>query len=194
MIAITLTPRRRAVAWARRMVADPDVVFLDTETTGLGPDAEIVDIAIVERDGRVLLDQLVCPLKTIPAAASTIHGITEKTVANAPLWSEVYDRVAAALRDRLLVVYNGAYDVGIVRQVCTAHHQRDPIAGWQCAMLAMADWLGEPSTRGDGFRWPKLGEACAHFGIDVGGAHRALADAEACRRVVGAMAATEPLP
>ena len=41
------TDREAMIEWARTAVCDPQVVFLDTETTGIGPDAEIVDIAVV---------------------------------------------------------------------------------------------------------------------------------------------------
>lgn len=51
--------RQAAVRWAIDIVGRDDVVYLDTETTGLGPDAEIVDIAVVDQAGRVLLNSLV---------------------------------------------------------------------------------------------------------------------------------------
>lgn len=41
-------------------------LILDTETTGLGDDAEIVEIAIIDQDKNVLLNSLVKPSKPIP--------------------------------------------------------------------------------------------------------------------------------
>ena len=44
--------RQSAVLWARGLLDSGDVLFLDTETTGLGPQAEIIDLAIVATTGR----------------------------------------------------------------------------------------------------------------------------------------------
>jgi len=54
-----------------------ETVYLDTETTGLSPGngARIVEIAILDDDGRPLLDTLVNPDCEIPDEASSIHGI-----------------------------------------------------------------------------------------------------------------------
>src|SRR5919106_734709 len=43
--------RAKAITWAMGVVGDPRVIYLDTETTGFGPRAEIVDIAVVSSAG-----------------------------------------------------------------------------------------------------------------------------------------------
>ena len=73
---------------------DSDPLFLDTETTGLHDDAEIVDVAVIDITGRSVLSTLVRPAGVIPVAATRIHGITPEMVAGAPtmdmLWNELY--------------------------------------------------------------------------------------------------------
>lgn len=190
------TPRERAIAWAAEVAADPSSVFLDTETTGLGPDAEIVDIAIVGIDGRVLLDSPVMPLNPIPAEATAVHGITIGMLdrAKAPMWTDLWPRVSTILHPgRRIVVYNAGYDFGIVQQVTTAAKRPAFAPGWQCALLAYAEFAGERNRFGT-FKWHKLSEACAAMGVTLDGAHRALADAEATRRLVLAMAAQARAP
>ncbi|NDD11792.1 MAG: hypothetical protein EB072_03880 [Betaproteobacteria bacterium] len=56
-------------------------VFLDTETTGLSPSSgdKIVEIAIVDGSGRILLNSLVDPGRAIPWHATNVHGITDIT-------------------------------------------------------------------------------------------------------------------
>lgn len=187
-----MTPRQRAIDWARRIAAEPSAVFLDTETTGLGPEAEICDIAIVAIDGRVLLDSLVLPLNQIPAEASAVHGITIGMLdrAKAPMWKDLWPRVSAILHPyRIGVIYNRDYDLGIINQVNRAAGLRDIAGDWHCAMLAYGDFDGTPSFRGRGMKWHKLSNACEALGVTLSGAHRALADAEATRRLVLAMAA-----
>jgi DNA polymerase III subunit epsilon len=182
------TDREAMIEWARTAVCDPQVVFLDTETTGIGPDAEIVDIAVVAADGRVLLDALVKPDRPIPASASTIHGIYDHHVARAQRWKKVYPILLDVIAYRRVVVYNADYDQGVIRGCCRAAGLTLPLSRWDCAMLAYAAFAGEQSSRSrGGYRWFKLDEAAAAFGIEPGG-HRASSDAEACRLVVQAMA------
>ncbi|MEZ4497878.1 MAG: exonuclease domain-containing protein [Thermomicrobiales bacterium] len=59
--------RDRAIAWARSVVSDSRVIYLDTETTGLDRTAEIIDIALVTNDGAVLFNTLVKPVRPIPS-------------------------------------------------------------------------------------------------------------------------------
>ena len=98
--------------------------------------------------------------------------------------------LCALLAERPVVVYNAAFDRRIVDQCCGRHRLDRPSASWQCAMLAYAEFRGEPTARG-GYRWFKLGEAAAAFGLDTE-EHRAIADAFACRAVVLGMANATP--
>ena len=80
--------RRRELAdlaaWAAAALTDPNLVILDTETTGLYDPARIVDIAVTTAAGDVLLDTLVDPGVPIPPEATAVHGITDADVAGKP--------------------------------------------------------------------------------------------------------------
>lgn len=181
-------PRTYSVAWAQTILRDHRTVFIDTETTGLDGTAEIVDIAVVGVDGRVLLDTLVRPSRPIPFGASRIHGIYDRDVAHAPSWCDIYDLVMPLLVDRPVVVFNAEYDRRIIQQCCSQFrlNQIDGADGWHCAMKRHAEYVGEPGRWGRGYRWHKLENAARAFGVAPGG-HRALGDAEACRQVVRGM-------
>ncbi len=183
---LALASRADAVAWASAIAADPTVVYLDTETTGLGPDAEVIDVAVIAADGAVHLDTLVRPAARIPADASAIHGIVDADVALAPTWPEVHDRLSALLADRIVVVYNASFDKRLIAQCCDRHRLSLPVAAWECAMRRFAAFHGESAARG-GFRLHRLDRAVAVFGGAPPG-HRAAADACACRAVVLGMA------
>lgn len=64
------------------------IVVLDTETTGRGPSADVVEIAWVVIDEHLeVLDEvatLIDPGRPIPAEATEVHGITDEMVAGAP--------------------------------------------------------------------------------------------------------------
>jgi DNA polymerase-3 subunit epsilon len=181
--------RRSAVAWSRAVMSAPETVFLDTETTGLGAAAEIVDVAVISVHGEVLVDELVRPRRCIPPEATRIHGIRDEDVAFAPHWEEVWPALCSALIDRLVVVYNVGFDRSMLERCCERAGLVAPQATWHCAMKAYAAYRQERARGKPGFRWHRLPDAAAAFGLVPGG-HRALADAEVCRRVVAAMAET----
>ncbi|MGH2561496.1 MAG: 3'-5' exonuclease [Thermomicrobiales bacterium] len=177
-----------SIAWARAVIADPATVFLDTETTGLGGAAEVIDLAVVAWDGSVLIDTLVRPKRPIPAAATRIHGLVDDHVRDAPDWCAVHATLCETLASRRVVVYNAPFDWGIISGCCQGDGLDLPAGLWECAMRAYARYRSEPGGWGGQPRWHKLTDACLAFGITPGG-HRALADALACRAVVAGMAA-----
>lgn len=179
--------RANAVAWARALVTDPATVFLDTETTGFPPTAEIVDIAVVSAAGEVLLDTLVRSSAPIPACVTAIHGIHDQHVVDAPSWNDVHEEMCGALEGRTVVIYNAEFDRRVLVGCSERYQLALPSARWECAMRAYADYRGERDGRSGRPRWHKLEAAARHFGHPPGG-HRALADALTCRRVVQGMA------
>lgn len=185
--------RANAIVWAQSVAQDATAVFLDTETTGLGDGAEIIDIGIVDVAGNVLLDALVRPMRPIPTEATAVHGITDAMVAEAPTFGDIAAQLGALIDRRRVVVYNAQYDLAMVNQCGKAAGWADFVRDeWQCAMLAFADFDGTLNRRGEP-KWHKLDAAAARFGIVPGG-HRALADANAARLVVLAMARAGQIP
>ena len=170
---------------------DPRVIYLDTETTGFGPRAEIVDIAVVSAAGEVVLESLVQPTRRIPADATAIHGITNADVKDAPAWCDLYEDLLRVLAGRRIIVYNVIFDRQMVNQACERYDLAAPAADWECAMRKYAGFYGNWDSGKRWYRFQKLERAVLAFGAEPGG-HRAAADAFACRAVVLGMAATPP--
>jgi len=183
--------RTKAITWAMGVAADPRVIYLDTETTGFGPRAEIVDIAVVSAAGEVVLESLVQPTRRIPADATAIHGITNADVKHAPAWCDLYEDLQRALAGRRIIVYNVIFDRQMVNQACDRYALAAPAADWECAMRKYAGFYGNWDSGKRWYRFQKLERAVLAFGAEPGG-HRAAADAIACRAVVLGMAATAP--
>lgn len=183
--------RAKAIAWAAGAAADSRVVYVDTETTGFGKRAEIVDIAVVGPMGQVLFESLVRPTRPIPADATAVHGITNADVKHAPEWCDVYDELGAMLAGRRIVVYNVTFDKQMVTQSCEQYALAVPEADWECAMKRYAGFHGSWDPGKRWYRFQKLERAVLTFGAEPGG-HRAAADALACRAVVLGMAAAMP--
>ncbi len=178
--------RDGAIRWAAGLAGRPETLFIDTETTGFGPLAEIVDIAVVDGRGQLLLDSYVRPDGAIPPDATRIHGITDRHVAGAPRWGAVYPRLASLLSGRTVVVYNAAFDLEMVNQM-NRRFGLPPIGGWQCAMLRYAEFVAEWNAKRGEYRWHKLEAALLTLGHPPS-PHRAAGDAHGCRLVVEAMA------
>ncbi|HET7035253.1 MAG TPA: 3'-5' exonuclease [Thermomicrobiaceae bacterium] len=176
--------RQAIVTWARTIQQRHDVAFLDTETTGLRHHDEIVDIALVDAAGQTLLNTLVRPSRPIPPEVVAIHGITDAHVASSPPWPEVYPELRRLLRAfPCLVIYNAPFDLRLLDQTCR-RFDLSPLSATieaHCAMRRYAQYAGP------GKRW-RLQDALAALGARASPAHRALADANACRQVVSAMA------
>lgn len=183
------TARGAAIAWAVETIARSDVVYLDTETTGLGAADELVDIAAIDNSGRVLLNTLIKPRRPIPRDATAIHGINDQMVRDAPAWAEIYPRFFELMSHyHHVIVYNADFDQRLIRQTCFACALTMPRGTWHCAMKRYAAFAGERSSFGD-YRWHRLGQAVQQLGVTMLPDHHALSDARACRAVVQAMAA-----
>lgn len=178
-------------AWAAKWLADGFVV-LDTETTGLRPADELVEISIITHTGDVVLDTLVRTAKrTAWPEAQRVHGISPAMVATAPPLRDVQQAIFDALNGRDVMTYNAHYDFRIVQQSYFAHSLPLPQLGrWHDVMAPYAEYHGEWNAYYGNFRWQKLTDACRQMAVPdsavTAPAHRALGD---CQRTLALMKA-----
>lgn len=181
-------------AW-KPLLDRKDVLIIDTETTGLDDDAELVEIAIMDTTGAAVYNKLVMPQGNIPSAASRVHGLTREQLERegALPWPRHYEAVkSVVLAARVICVYNLEYDERIIEQTCD-RYDLEPILSiadsngvdLRCSMLEYADHRKVPGRYGD-YRWHKLEDACRYEGRTVNQDHRALTD---CRMVLSLMRA-----
>ncbi|UMD80992.1 3'-5' exonuclease (plasmid) [Klebsiella pneumoniae] len=137
-----------------------EIVFLDTETSGLGSSAEIVEIGIVGLSGHgvesVLLDTLVKPVSDIPEEATRIHGITNEMVSGAPVFAELYPLLVEQLSGKSVYIYNKAYDTQIIDNACIRAGL--PLIEFDsyCLMLPFSELYGDWNDYKKSYRWQKL--------------------------------------
>jgi len=181
--------RQTAVIQRAQAILADCPLYLDTETTGLDKRAEIVEIALVDHDGAVLLDSLVKPTRRIPWDATQVHHISDAMVADAPTWAELWPQIQVLLNGRRVGIYNAEFDLRMIAQSHTAHKVADTAAGSNafCIMKLYAEFFGEQGSYGD-FKWQSLEKAARQCGIDLPNSHRAGADALLARAVLEAMA------
>jgi DNA polymerase III subunit epsilon len=166
-------------------------LFLDTETTGLGPGTGICEVAIIDLAGNVVFQSLIKPACAIGPKAESIHGISNDMVAAAPTIADVWPRLCQVLKERHVVIYNADFDVPMLYQSARIAGADLPDLGFEphCAMRLFADYYGEWDDYHGNNRWQSLGKAINILGIQQDDTlHRAQADADACRKVLLAMA------
>jgi len=176
--------------WAKEMLARPHVLVLDTETTGFGPEAEIIDIALVGKDRWVHLNTLVqCQQDAISQEAMAVHRIHKSMLRNAPTFPQVWKSLLPLLSTYEIVIYNAEYDLQILRQTAKRYNLELPEMQVHCLMKQYSAYVGQASSHSEGYRSMKLAAACFHFQIEQTTTHRALADAQASLEVLRKLAA-----
>ena len=160
-------------------------VFLDTETTGVKADDEVISIGIVDTNGMTLLDTLIRPRKSIPMQATSVHGITNRDVVNAPTMTETWPNLLRIIAGRLVVVYNAAFDMRLLFQSVSSSEKEQWTSETVCAMTLYAAFYGEWNSFYGSYKWQKLGLAAEQCGLTVpDNLHNAGADAALTQRVV----------
>jgi len=152
-------------------------VFIDTETTGLGPLAEVIEVAVApfcfHRDTGALhwvgepYVGLQEPAGDIPAETTKVHGITMDDVRGKQIdWARVRSMLSTA---DMVVAHNAKFDRPLVEAALRAAKQPDVETPWACSM-AQVEWktlIGSPSNA--------LEVICRYQGFWYA-AHRAEAD------------------
>lgn len=189
MINETISDRNRAILTAREWI-ERKPLYLDTETTGLGPDDQIVDIAVVDSDGSTILNTLIKPTIGIANGAAIAHGITDEMVSSAPTFDVLWPFLFALMRGRAVITYNAPFDFRMMIQSAKAWSVGQVTDQLQqvrqcCAMTLYARFWGEYDAYHDNYRWQRLETAARQCGLAfTGPAHRALADAQMARLVM----------
>jgi DNA polymerase III epsilon subunit-like protein len=90
----------------------------DVEGNGQQP-PDLVELAVLPiTDGTIgePVSWLVKPPRPITSFATSIHGISGKDVASAPVFADIEHEVRRALADRVLVAHNAHVDVAVLRR------------------------------------------------------------------------------
>lgn len=130
------------VGWLNQLFSDGFVV-LDTETTGLGPGAEIIEIAALDHAGQVLVESKVWPRSGRVSAASTrIHGLRVGDLHGAPTWPELLLEIERKLAGRRVLAWNAPFDERMTQQTSRLWSLAPDLPAFECAMRAYAHVRG----------------------------------------------------
>jgi DNA polymerase-3 subunit epsilon len=157
------------------LLEDCAFAVVDVETTGMraiyGDRITEIAVAVVQGGRReIVFDSLVNPERPIPRSIRALTNITDDMVRQAPRFSEVAERVLAALTGRVFVAHNARFDWNFV----TAELRRSralALDGTRLCTVRLARRLVR------GVRSCGLDNLCRFFGFDNRARHRAAGDA-----------------
>jgi len=146
--------------------------IIDVETTGRSN--KITEISIFKFDGKKVVDEftsLVNPNAVIPPYITTLTGIDNALVANAPTFAEIAEEILSITKDTIFVAHNVNFDYNVIgnefkainiefrrKKLCTVRLSRALIPGLKSY---------------------SLGKLCKSLEIPLSDRHRARGDAEA---------------
>ena len=180
------------IEWAHELFSDPNLIVLDSETTGLndGGNDEVIELTIVSAAGEVLFSSLIQTQDPDRSDLAThIHGIGREDLNKAPTFPEVWPQIESIMqRYQTIVVYNADFDADLLRTTAARYGYVLPEAIWSCLMYAYAKYHGAWSRYHRSYTWQKLGTACYCLGVETTGYHRATEDALNALGVLKALA------
>lgn len=151
-------------------------LILDTETTGLDPDDEVIEIALIDMQGNTLLNTTVKPSRPYGKdnEAAKIHGIPYESLLHSPSWPDVQEQLLNQTRGRPILIYNAAFDTRLMNQSAYLHDYYEVEYNAVCMMKLYSEWFAL-HTRSERRRH-RLIHAAEYCGVAVKNAHRALDD------------------
>lgn len=157
-------------------------IFLDTETTGIGENAELLSIAIIDNKGKVLLDTYVTPVATTEwPEAMKVNNLTPAFIfgGNFPTTAELIPVIANILKRKTVVMYGADFDSRFIADALQISKAKTA-----CCMSRFSEYMGvwdEKRCIWKRHRLTIAAELVGHEWTDT--PHGALADALATRAV-----------
>jgi DNA polymerase-3 subunit epsilon len=165
-------------------IATAEFMVVDTETNGLSGDGcEMTEVGAVLVGGGELHDRWSSLCRTgvpLKRGIQRLTGITQAMVDDAPSLEEVLPELNRRLHGRILVAHNAPFDRRVLRQAFDRIGLDWPNPPVICTAQLARTLLPLQPKRG-------LGVLADALGFEVELAHRALADAETCARVLCAL-------
>lgn len=162
---------------------------VDIETTGGNASyGKIIEIAVVVFDGNQVVDSfssLVNPQRPIPPFITSLTGISNKLVAQAPIFEEIAERVQALTENKVFVAHNVNFDFSFVKKefsLLGMDFNRKKL----CTVRLARKLVPEAKRY-------NLGSICGFLGIEINDRHRALGDAEATVQLLSALLQRDPV-
>ena len=158
-----------------------DFTAIDFETANGSPASPCAVGLVRVRDSRPaetleLLFRPPVPHDWFSEANIRVHGITPEMVRDAPVYSEVIDQMLEFIDEDLLVAHNASFDMGVLAASAKAISQELPKLRYGCSLK-----IARKTYNLESYRLNAVAYAIGHEEFEH---HNALADSDACARIV----------
>jgi hypothetical protein len=172
------------------------IMFLDTETTGLGADDVVIQFAITDMRGNSFSTYINPGKVPIKKDAYAVHSISDRKVADAPSANIAFDKITDVIsawsacshngKQPLLVAYNAAFDARLIHQTLMKNIATGvDISPWLSGSYMYAD-LMQVDNHGNGIKLANVYSSLCESRIpdDI---HSAAGDARILKKIYNAM-------
>ena len=158
-----------------------DYILFDLETTGLSTENDqVVEISALKISGGDITDEfstLVNPGIHIPYQASSINGITDEMVKEAPDMEHALKDFISFIGDSILVGHNiKRFDLGFIQRDAVRYFGKQITNDYVDTLILSRKYLPDLYSH-------SLGSLADHYNVSYEGAHRALADCHINKQV-----------
>ncbi len=102
-------------------------VVIDTETTGMTANDEIIELAIVDMDGTVLYDSTFCPVAEVNPFASAVNHLTNECLCDSPEFTDEWSKIKAFIGDKKILAHNIKFDKRLIKQTLEKYNSDSKI-------------------------------------------------------------------
>jgi DNA polymerase III, epsilon subunit and related 3''-5'' exonucleases len=158
-----------------------DFVAIDFETANGSP-ASPCAVGLVRVRGGKIVDGFESMFKPpalhnwFSAGNIAVHGITPSMIQSAPDYSEVLSQMLEFVAEDVLIAHNAPFDMGVLRASASAIGSSLPNLRYSCSLQ-----IARKTYNLESYRLNQVAYAVGHEEFDH---HNALADSDACSRIV----------
>ncbi len=114
----TKSATRTATGRGQESWSAPWSVF-DIQTTGIDAGFRVIEIAMLDCGGQILIDTMVNPGVHVPATSARVTGINDSAVKAAPAWPSIWSHVEGLLlAQNHIFSWNSECDLRAIRREC----------------------------------------------------------------------------
>jgi DNA polymerase III subunit epsilon len=158
-----------------------DFTAIDFETANGSPASPCAVGLVRVRDGKIVdgFESLFKPPAThnwFSQGNIAVHGITPSKIEKAPEYIEVLSQMLDFVGNDVLIAHNAPFDMGVLRASAEAISVPLPTISYSCSLQ-----IARKTYNLDSYRLNQVSYAIGHEEFDH---HNALADSDACSRIV----------
>lgn len=155
-----------------------NIIVIDTETTGLSFDSDLLQVSIIDGYGKTLFDSYMKPIHATEwKEAEAVNGISPEMVKDLPT-IEYYKEQIQDIIDTadVIIGYNVNFDLGILGDKGITFEDKQI----SDVMLDFAEIYGEWNEYYQNYKWQKLTKCADYYGYQwEEDAHNSLGDVKA---------------